>query len=40
MREILRRLADFHNQKLNSPPVIYRNPNIKVYKHSLNTPQK
>lgn len=40
MREIVRRLTDFHNQKLNSIPVIYRNNNVKVYRHPPNTPQK
>jgi uncharacterized protein (UPF0128 family) len=34
MREILRRLADIHNQKLNAVPVVYRNNNLKVYRHT------
>jgi hypothetical protein len=36
MREIVRRLADIHNQKLNTVPVVYRKNNLKVYRHSAN----
>jgi hypothetical protein len=35
MREILRRLADIHNEKLNNVPVVYRKNNIKIYKHTV-----
>lgn len=35
MREILRRLNDIHNEKLNSTPVIYRKDNLKIYRHTL-----
>jgi hypothetical protein len=36
MREMVRRLADIHNKKLNAVPVIYRNTNVKVYKYANN----
>lgn len=32
MREMLRRLQDIHNSKLNSLPNVYRRDNVKVYK--------
>lgn len=35
MREMLRRLQDIHNSKLNSLPNVYRRDNIKVYKQTV-----
>jgi hypothetical protein len=34
LRELVRRLSDIHNQKLNAVPVVYRNNNLKVYRHT------
>ncbi len=34
LRELVRRLSDIHNQKLNAVPVVYRNSNLKVYRQT------
>jgi hypothetical protein len=34
IRELVRRLSDVHNQKLNAVPVVYRNNNLRVYRHT------